>query len=139
MLYPQIRGKILKHVKLLSQHNPAHFHQSQWGIQSQYRHSMFISANFFCSLRIFFPDYCLSRKEQKKEKRKKKKKKFSKFSFSLPKSYLQVIRCIACHDVSRCLTLWVHIMQLISVETIFHYFGFSYPFYQVQSSYFLST
>ena len=25
-------------------------------------------------------------------------------------------------------------MQLISVETIFHYFGFSYPFYQVQSS-----
>ena len=103
MLYPQIRGKILKHLKLLSKHDPTHFHQSQWEIQSQYRHSMFISANLFCSLRIFFSwlfflqERAKKKKKKRKKEKEKKKKRFSKFSFSLPKSYLQVMRCMARH------------------------------------------
>ena len=132
MLYPQIRGKSLKHLKLLSQCDPAHFHQSQWEIQSQYRHSMFISANLFCSLRIFFSWLFLLQERAKKKKKEKKKRDFPNSAFH----YLSHICkwCVAWHAMYYSLTPWVHITQLISVETIFHYFGFSYPFHQVQSS-----
>ena len=47
-------------------------------------------------LTILSPGKSKKKKKRKKEKEKKKKR-FSKFSFSLPKSYLQVMRCMARH------------------------------------------